>query len=103
MPAPTLKILTANQLRTGDVFYWRSGDWVENMADADVFADELAATAALVLAQTSVTANQVVSPYLFEVRQDKAGLHPVKEREIIRSRGPSVRSDTGKQAAAPHV
>jgi hypothetical protein len=103
MPAPTLKILTANRLHTGDVFYWRAGDWVESMADADVFADELAAAAALVLAQASVTANQVVSPYLFEVRQDKAGLHPVKEREIIRSRGPSVRADTGKQAAIPHV
>jgi hypothetical protein len=103
MAAPALKILTANQLRTGDVFYWRAGDWVENMADADVFADELAATAALVLAQASVAANQVVSPYLFEVRQDKTGLHPVKEREIIRSRGPSVRSDTGKQATASHV
>jgi hypothetical protein len=98
-----LKILTANQLRTGDVFYWKAGGWVENMADADVFADELAATTALALAQASVTANQVVSPYLFEVRQDKSGLHPVKEREIIRSRGPSVRADTGKQATASHV
>ena|ERR1700761_76092 len=103
MPAPTLKILTANELRTGDVFYWKAGDWVENMAEADVFADELAATAALFLAQASVAANQVVSPYLFEVRQDKNGLRPIKERELIRSRGPSVRSDTGKQAANPHV
>ena len=80
MPAPTLKILTANELRTGDVFYWKAGDWVENMAEADVFADELAATAALFLAQASVAANQVVSPYLFEVRQDKNGLRPIKER-----------------------
>jgi sulfite reductase (NADPH) hemoprotein beta-component len=40
----------------------------------------------------------VVTPYLFEVRQDKGGVHPVKEREIIRSLGPSIRSDTGKQA-----
>src|SRR6185437_16260057 len=102
MAAPALKILTANQLRTGDVFYWKAGGWVETMAEADVFADELAAAAALVLAQASVTANQVVSPYLFDVRQDRHGLHPVKEREIIRSRGPSVRADTGKQAAAPH-
>jgi hypothetical protein len=37
----------------------------------------------------------VVNPYLFDVR---AGKSPVKEREIIRSLGPSVRDDLGKQA-----
>jgi hypothetical protein len=48
--------------------------------------------------QTFVAGNQVVSPYLFEVRQDKGGLRPVKEREIIRSLGPSIRPDTGKRS-----
>jgi len=103
MAIPALKILTANRLRSGDVLYWKAGDWIERLADADVFADDAAANAALAGAQASVAANQVVTPYLFEVRQTKAGLLPLKEREIIRSLGPSVRPDTGKQVEANHV
>ena len=99
MPAFTLQILTANRLHTGDVLYWRAGVWVERLADAELFADSATADAALAAAQGFVAANKVVSPYLFEVRRDKNGLRPVKEREIIRSLGPSVRPDTGKQAA----
>jgi hypothetical protein len=45
----------------------------------------------------------VVTPYLLDVRHDKSGPHPVKEREIIRSLGPSVRPDTGKQASHVQV
>ncbi|MEP6830534.1 MAG: DUF2849 domain-containing protein [Rhizomicrobium sp.] len=99
MALPVLKILTANRLRTGDVLYWRGGSWIESLADADILADDASAESALVSAQVSVTANQVVTPYLFDVRQTKDGLSPVKEREIIRSLGPSVRPDTGKQAS----
>ncbi len=98
MAAPALKILTANQLRSGEVLYWKFGGWVESLAEAQIFTDEAAAEAALAQAQISVTGNRVVTPYLFEVRQDKSGVHPVKEREIIRSLGPSIRPDTGKQA-----
>jgi hypothetical protein len=98
MPLPTLQILTANRLKTGEVLYWRRGSWVECFGQAELFSAAAPAEAALAAAQAFVTANQVVSPYLFEVRQDKAGLHPAKEREIIRSQGPSARPDTGKQA-----
>jgi Protein of unknown function (DUF2849) len=96
MAAPTLKILTANRLRTGEALYWRNHGWMERLAEAEVFSDDAAAEAALAEAQTA--GNEVISPYLFEVRRDETGLKPVKEREIIRSLGPSVRPDTGKQA-----
>lgn len=99
MILPALKVLTANRLRSGDVLYWKVGGWTGSLTDAEVFADDTAAEAALAAAQASVAANQVVTPYLFEVRQAKTGFVPVKEREIIRSQGPSVRPDTGKQAA----
>ena len=99
MALPALKILTANRLRSGAVLYWKGGQWVEGLADAEIFTADEGAQAALAAAQTSVAANQVVTPYLFDVRQTKAGFVPVKEREVIRSLGPSVRPDTGKQAA----
>lgn len=88
------QMLTANRLVEGSVVYWKDGTWVETLRAGEVFDDPAAAKAALEAAQAFVTANQVVSPYLFEVRDGR----PVKEREIIRAAGPSVRSDLGKQA-----
>jgi hypothetical protein len=92
-------MLTANRLRDGDVIYWRKGGWVLEFADGEVFADPAAAAAALAAAEAFVTGNEVVAPYLFEVREEEGKIRPVKEREIIRRAGPSVRTDTGKQAA----
>ena len=103
MAHPALKILTANRLRTGDVLYWKAGQWTESLAEADIFTDDTTAEAALAGAQNSVAANQVVTPYLFEVRQTKTGPVPVKEREIIRSLGPTVHKHIGKQADQFHV
>lgn len=97
-PATHPQMLTANRLRDGDVIYWKDGGWVLELAKAQIFADPAAADAALAAAQAFVTGNEVVAPYLFEVRTDKGALRPVKEREIIRGAGPSIRADTGKQA-----
>jgi hypothetical protein len=93
------QMLTANRLVDGDVLYWRAGQWVLSLRDADVFADPTAADAALAAAQKYVTDNVVVNPYLFDVKTDAKGIHPVKEREIIRAAGPTVRFDLGKQAS----
>ncbi len=41
----------------------------------------------------------MVSPYLFEARIEDGAIRPVKEREIIRAAGPTVRTDLGKQAS----
>jgi len=89
------QILTANRLRDGEVVYWRDGAWVLSLAEAARLGDKDAADAALKLAGADVADRVVVSPYLFELRPDG---RPVKEREIIRAEGPSVRRDLGKQA-----
>ena len=91
-------MLTANRLVDGDVLYWKGGEWVLALAEGEVFADPKDAEAALAAAQKFVTGNKVVSPYLFDVKVDAKGIHPVKEREIIRAAGPTVRHDLGKQA-----
>jgi hypothetical protein len=93
------QMLTANRLVDGDVLYWKGGDWVLSLGAADVFADAKDAEAALAAAQKYVPGNVVVNPYLFDVKTDAAGIHPVKEREIIRAAGPTVRLDLGKQSA----
>lgn len=96
--------LTANGLRTGDVLYWRGGEWVESFVDAQVFAEPAGANAALESAKRFVLGRVVVNPYLFPVRLEGGAAYPVEEREIIRAAGPSIHPDLGKQAhEAGHV
>jgi hypothetical protein len=97
------QMLTANRLQDGDVLYWKDGKWVLSLSDGNVFTDPKAADAALAAAQQYVTGNAVVAPYLFDVRVDAKGIHPVKEREVIRAAGPTVRDDLGKQAGQVNV
>jgi len=91
------QMITANRLRDGEVLYWKGGDWVLGLADGEVFADPSAADAALAAAMKDVAANKVVNPYLFDVKMAGEVITPVKEREIIRAKGPTVRGE-GKQA-----
>jgi hypothetical protein len=95
---PALQVLTANRLRDGDVVYWRDGAWVDHFSAADVFGEKAAAEAALEAARVFVKDRVVVNPYLFGVREDGGRIRAIEEREIIRSEGPSVRRDLGKQA-----
>lgn len=87
--------LTANRLVDGLVLYWKGGIWTESFGEADLFETEEAAKAALAEARASAARNEVVNPYFVEMK----GERPLKEREIIRALGPSVRPDLGKQAA----
>src|SRR5580698_1082030 len=98
MAAAPTQVLTASRLRDGAVVYWRAGAWIDVFADADVFVEKADADAALAAAQEFVKAREVVSPYLFAVRDEDGVLRAVEEREIVRSEGPSVRRDLGKQS-----
>ena len=98
MATPLPQMLTANRLIDGDVVYWRAGGWVEGFDQGDVLATDADAEAALRAAGKFVADNVVVNPYLFDVRAGADGVTPVKEREIVRAAGPSVRKDLGKQA-----
>jgi len=89
--------LTANRLIDGLVLYWTDGGWTESYPEADQFDSKAAADAALIAAKDFVARNVVVSPYLFETRAGQ----PVKEREIIRAAGPTVRSSSGHQTDGP--
>jgi hypothetical protein len=95
---PAFQVLTANRLRDGDVVYWRDGEWVDHFSDADVFDGKAPADTALAAAQAFVKGRVVVNPYLFSVRDDNGRIRAIEEREIVRSEGPSVRRDLGKQA-----
>jgi hypothetical protein len=96
--APALQAITANRLRDGEVVYWRASGWSEALGDAQVFDAKPEADAALKTAATFVADRVVVNPYLFPVRVENGRIRPTEEREIVRSEGPSIRRDLGKQA-----
>jgi hypothetical protein len=99
MAAPAPQVLTANRLRDGEVVYWQDGAWVETFVTAEVLDAKPQADAALARASEDVKARMVVNPYLFPVRIEAGQMRAVEEREIVRSEGPSVRRDLGKQAS----
>lgn len=91
-----MKAVTGNRLTDGVVVYLASdGAWTERLADARLLADE-EADAVLVEAQKRVT--EIASAYLITAEEGgRAGGREVI-RETIRSSGPTVRTDLGKQA-----
>jgi len=92
------QILTANRLRDGEVLYWRAGGWVSGLEQAEIFSEDADSRLALTSAEAFVRDSAIVNPYLFDIRVDSEGVHPLEEREIIRAAGPTVRHDLGKQA-----
>jgi len=96
----TLKILTANRLRDGDVVYLTAdGAWSDWLEDADLAEAPEAEAALLALGEEALDRRLVVDPYLMAVTRVDGGFGPISQREIIRARGPSVRLDLGKQAS----
>ena len=91
-----MKALTGNRLRDGETVFWKSGQWVERFADAQLFDADEAALAAEADAKTQQTI--VVDPYLIDVIESEGLWAPLSFRERIRALGPSNHPQHGKQA-----
>jgi hypothetical protein len=83
-------MLTASRLVDGRAVWWCAGEWAEGFKNAELLASETEAQAALAQAEGFVARNVVVNPYLFDVRVTNGVARPVREKEIIRSEGPSL-------------
>lgn len=92
----TPKVVTANDLRLGDVVYLtQSGKWSRLHGEAHLFTDEDSANAAL--ASAAAQSLVVVGVYLADAKAGPHGPEPVHFRELFRTRGPSNYAH-GKQA-----
>ncbi|MBG1231588.1 DUF2849 domain-containing protein [Aestuariivirga litoralis] len=93
------QVMTANRLGDGiAVFLQRNGSWSEKIDDA-VLALEPEATAALeARALADVKANVVTGQYFFAATRINGKIRATDNRERIRTLGPTVRLDLGKQA-----
>jgi len=98
----SFRAITGNRLRDGAVvFYNNDAGWVERLNDASLYEDK--ATAETILAAAKAQAEKerlAVDVYAIEVQVADGKRVPVTIRERIRSLGPTVRIDLGKQAAA---
>lgn len=86
-----MKMLTASDLRSGDVVYWtKDAGWSRAIKDAQLMEDEFAEAA---LANAKKAETVVVNAYL--VVMDGEAVPAAREavRENIRARGPTVKSD----------
>ena len=93
------QVMTANRLKDGDVvFLTRSGQWSEKIDDAVLALEPLAVEALEARAVEDVKTNMVTGQYLFEATRVDGKIRADHIRERIRTLGPSVRLDLGKQA-----
>ena len=93
------QVMTANRLRDGDaVFLTRSGVWSEKIDDAVLALEPLAVTALEARAADDVKATLVTGQYLIKAERVDGKIRAVEIRERMRTTGPTVRLDLGKQA-----
>jgi hypothetical protein len=89
-----MKLLTGNDLVTGDVIWWAGNGWSRLVADAvDV------AAGADAVAKREEAARRVNGPYVIDAETGPHGPVPRHIKERIRAAGPTVRPDLGIQAA----
>jgi hypothetical protein len=97
----TAKVVTANDLRQGDVVYLTADDtWSRHHHEAELIEDE--AHAQLRLLHAAAQRLVVVGAYLADARMGANGPEPTHFREVFRTRGPSNYFH-GKQADDAHV
>ena len=84
----TPKVVTANDLRLGDVVYLTADDrWTPHHHEAELIEDE--AHAQMRLLYAAALKLLVVGPYLADARLGRNGPEPTHFREEFRTRGPS--------------
>ena len=83
-----MKIVTGNDLKSGDVTWWTGSGWSRHVADAVDAGDEAEA----ILARESA-AQRVNAGYVIDAERTAEGVRPAHIKERIRALGPTVRLD----------
>ena len=93
-----MKLLTGNDLPTGDVIWWTGQGWSRHVEDAcDVAAGGEAVAAA------EEGARRVTGPYVIDATATPDGPRPAHIKDRIRALGPTVRPDLTLKPADPHA
>ncbi len=94
-----MQILTANRLVDGDVvFLTEDYDWSIEINDASIARDQTEACRLEEIGARADRSAHVVGCYLVDVKIIEGRIEATHYREIMRTKGPTVRGDLGKQA-----
>ncbi|NQX94327.1 MAG: DUF2849 domain-containing protein [Erythrobacter sp.] len=84
-----MKVLTGNDLKTGDVTWWTGEGWsrhVDDAADVGEQGEEILAA--------EEAARRVNVPYIIEAtREEDGSVRPAHIKDRVRALGPTVRPD----------
>jgi hypothetical protein len=83
-----MKILTGNDLPTGDVVWWTGQGWSRHVADAVDVGDH-----GETLGAEEEAARRVNTPYVIEATATPDGPRPAHIKDRVRALGPTVRPD----------
>ncbi len=91
-----MKIVTGNDLATGDVVWWTGSEWSRHVSDAvDVDGHGEA------IAASEEAARRVNAPYVIDATASAQGPRPAHIKDRIRAAGPTVRLDLNLKPADP--
>ena len=93
-----MKLLTGNDLATGDVTWWTGTGWSRHVEDAADVGDQGEA-----IAHAEEGARRVNGPYVIDATATPEGPRPAHIKERIRALGPTVRLDLSLKPADPAV
>ncbi|MBB4639803.1 DUF2849 domain-containing protein [Rhizorhapis suberifaciens] len=93
-----MRILTGNDLKTGDVIWWTGEGWSRHLAEAVDAGHDAESILAREDAERRVNAGYVV-----EAELTGDGPMPLHIKDRIRASGPTVRADLGINASIPIV
>jgi hypothetical protein len=93
-----MRILTGNDLASGDVTWWTGTGWSRHLADAIDVADQGEA-----IARAEEGARRVNVPYVIDATPTPDGPRPAHIKDRIRALGPTVRPDLTLKPADPNA
>ncbi|OAN60048.1 MULTISPECIES: DUF2849 domain-containing protein [Sphingomonas] len=93
-----MKLLTGNDLPTGDVVWWTGEGWSRHVAEAVDVGDK-----GDLIAATEVAARRVNVPYVIDAEATPEGPRPAHIKDRIRALGPTVRADLTLKPADPQA
>ena len=103
-PKDIRQVLTANRLKDGLVVFLGDGNaWTPWIDDASVARSKEEAVRLEAKGAEQAKMNIVVGPYLIDVVEEGRKLRAAHIREHLRTLGPSVRLDLGKQVEEANV
>ena len=91
-----MKLLTGNDLASGDVIWWTGRDWSRHVEDANDVG-----TGGEPIARAEEGARRVTGAYVIDATATPDGPRPAHIKDRIRALGPTVRPDLTLKPSDP--